>query len=136
VVKKVSIEIKRSDDDSKIIYCCVDLIGDFCKLIHKKNKEKKFRLIAHAIFRNITTKDIFEKYKDFEGTCVLKLEKGGDNTRLYCKLVNIKGENKTSIQKIIIAKIYNKKEQVLSKKSKGYLKSIQKSEYEYKSTIA
>lgn len=131
VRKKIGVEITASTDKSKIIYVCLDGIEEISKKIFKE-REKKFRIIVECIFRDQTNRDIYEKYANYKGTAAIKLSKGKENFRIYCKVENDTDEENNMIQRIVLVKLHHKKKQKLSKKEINILESIQNNEYEYK----
>jgi len=73
-----NLDIDETIDKSKIIYVCLDGIGEISKKIFRE-REKKFRIIVECIFRDQTNKDIYEKYANYKGTAAIKLSKGREN---------------------------------------------------------
>lgn len=132
MAKKKCIKIICNEDETKIVYLCVDDIENISKKIYKDGKEKKFKTIIECIFRNITNRDIYEKYSSYPGTSVMKLSKGKENLRIYCKIEIDDTDEENLIQKITMVKLHHKKDQSLSKKEISILEAIQKNEYEYK----
>ena len=131
MVKKTCVKITASKDGSKIIYVCLDGIKDISKKILIE-REKKFRMITECIFRNMTNRDIYERYADYKGTATMKLSKGKENFRIYCKVEDETDESDKPIQRITMVVLHHKKDQQLSKKEVSILQSIQNRYYDYK----
>lgn len=131
MTQKTCVKITASKDGSKIIYVCLDSIGEISRKIFKE-REKKFKMIIECIFRNITNRDIYEKYAGYGGTATMKLSKGKENFRIYCKIEDYTTNQGTTIQKIIMVQLHHKKDQKLSKKEKAILQKIQNINYDYK----
>lgn len=129
--RKIGVEITANKDRTKIIYVCLDAIEEVSKKIFKE-REKKFRIIIECIFRDQTNRDIYERYANYKGTAVIKLSKGKENFRIYCKVTDETGQENNVIQRIVLARLHHKKDQKLSKKEISILESIQNNEYEYK----
>jgi len=112
-VKKDCYLLDNSEYNSIVIYVSIDALEDYLKRILKKpDKKKKFNYIVTNIFRNKAVKSIYEEYTSYKGTATLKIGRGQDNLRIYCK-------------------VGNKKVQQLSNKEIGFLTAIQKIEFNY-----
>ena len=131
MVQKTCVKITESKDGSKIIYVCLDGIKEISKKILTQ-REKKFKMIAECIFRNMVTRDIYERYSDYKGTATMKLSKGKENLRIYCKIEDSVDDLNNPIQRITMVELHHKKNQELSNKEKSILKSIQNKSYDYK----
>jgi len=125
--KRKCIRIDPNKDKKVAIYLDINCFAEFSTHIYRDSKEKRLEYIFNAIYRDIYTRDIFEMYKDYPGTGTMKLSKGNDNLRVYCKVENI-----DSVLRLTISTIHSKKNQQLSKKEIRILESIQKREYEYR----
>lgn len=133
MANKKCLLITSSNDETIKIYICLDSIKDITHRIYKdSSKEKRFRMIIESIFRNQTNHHIYDRYSDYPGTSVIKLSKGKENIRIYCKLEKKYSPENISYQCIVLVKIHDKKVQSLSKKEINILKAIQYNEYEYK----
>lgn len=131
MAQKKCIEILSNQENTKVIHICLDEIKEITNKIYKDGKEKKFRLIVACIFRNQFNRELYQSYSDFPGTSVMKLSKGKENIRIYCKVEKVL-VNGNTIQNITMVKLHDKKVQALSNKEKNILSAIQKNEYEYK----
>jgi len=89
-------------------------------------------MITECIFRNMTNRDIYERYADYKGTATMKLSKGKENFRIYCKVEDETDESDKPIQRITMVVLHHKKDQQLSKKEVSILQSIQNRYYDYK----
>lgn len=130
---KKCVKVEENQDSSIRIYIDFDNISKILKEVHaKKSRSNKFKLIVGLIYRNITNRDLYEKYSNYPGTSVIKLSKGKDNLRIYCKLEKLIDEKTNEpYLAIVLAEFHNKKVQKLSKNEKKILESIQKRSYEY-----
>lgn len=131
MAQKTCVKITASKDESKILYVCLDSIGEISKKILIE-REKKFRMITECIFRDITNRDIYEKYANYSGTATMKLSKGKENFRIYCKVEDFTNESNNPVQRITMVILHHKKDQKLSHKEKNILQSIQNRDYDYK----
>jgi len=129
--RKISVEIRANRDRTKIVYVCLDGIKEISKKIFKE-REKKFRTIIECILCDRTNKDKYERYSNYQGTAVIKLSKGKENFRIYCKVTDETDEENNVIQRIVLARLHHKKDQKLSKKEISILESIQSNQYDYK----
>lgn len=128
---KRCVKISGNDNNTKEIYACVDLIGELCSKLFKDDKDKRFKIVAGCIYRNQVNRDLYEKYDDFPGTSVMKLSKGKENLRIYCKVEKV-SNGQSKVQKITMIRLHDKKVQRLSKVEKEYLRAIQNQDYEYR----
>ncbi len=129
--KKTCVKIIASPDNSKILYICLDGFKEISKKILNE-KERRFRMIVECIFDNKFNRELYERYSTYKGTATMKLSKGKENLRIYCKIEDEEDELGNIIQHITMVKLHHKKSQELTKKEKQILQSIQKKSYEYK----
>jgi len=130
MARKTCVEIIVSEDNSQRIYLDIDESDHILGAIYRNSaSERKFKSIIESIFRHQTRRDWYEQYSTFEGTSVIKLSKGKENIRIYCK---VEDELNNLIQYIVLSKVHHKKDQKLSKVEIRILKAIQVKSYEYK----
>lgn len=133
MANKKCVRIRSNDVESIEVYVCLDGWKDIAnKIFRESSKEKKFKMIIEGIFRNAITRDLYEEYSDYPGTGTLKLSKGSDNYRIYCKIERFTKKDTTKGKRIVLVKLHHKKDQKLSKKEISILSSIQNNNYEYK----
>ncbi len=133
MASKKCFKIRSNNDESIEVYICLDGIKDIANKIFKESsKEKKFKMIVEGIFRNTITRDMYEEYSEYPGTGTMKLSKGSDNYRIYCKIERFTKKDATKVKRIVLSRLHHKKDQKLSKKEINILSSIQNYDYEYK----
>lgn len=133
MANKKCVQIRSSDDESIKVYVCLDGCKEIVnKIFRETRKEKKFKMIIEGIFRNTITRDLYEEYSEYPGTATMKLSKGSDNYRIYCKIERFTEKDSTKVKQIVLVRLHHKKDQKLSKKEINILSSIQNNDYEYK----
>lgn len=131
MIKKDCFLLDINEYNSIAIYVSIDALEDFAKKILKKaDKKKKFDYIVVNIYRNKAVKSIYEEYSNYKGTATIKIGRGQDNLRIYCKVESVMS-NELKQKRITLHKVWSKKVQQLSNKEIGFLTAIQKIEFNY-----
>jgi hypothetical protein len=130
-MKREFVQLKVSDKKHK--YLCIDEENSeqiWAFLQNDDRRSKKFKYVIDIILNQKPTKDIFEKEnisKEIDDVYAIKLFKGSDNIRFYCKTY----EKDDLTFYIIIAELLEKKKsQKLTTKIKNIIKRVHDYEYE------
>jgi len=131
VSKRIAYIILGSEERKR--YICVDALENekIMKFINDKEaRKKKFRYIIDLILQNIKNPDLYDKEDitdSINDVYAMKLFKGGENIRIYCKQVSRSDGTFYVIASELLEK---KKSEKNNAKSKSLIIKVHNYEYE------
>lgn len=94
-MERTAIIIERSADGKRCVAVDEDMAEGILGFLERNPRiRKKFRYITQLILQGHRTPDLYDKEdieKGCEGVMAMKLLKGAENARIYCREVYVKG---------------------------------------------
>lgn len=129
-MKKEYICIAKGTNKARYLYVDKENAENILSFLQKDDKyKKKFQYVVQLLIEGNETSDIFGKEgisKDVQDVYAIKLFKGGDNSRIYCKTYELEDG---SFHIIMAGLLEKKKSQKLTQKIKNLITKV--SNYEY-----
>jgi hypothetical protein len=95
-MKRTATIIDRSPDGKRCVAVDDELAEEILEFIKANSRiRKKFKYITQLILQGHRTPDLYDKEdieKGCEGVMAMKLLKGAENARIYCREVYVKGQ--------------------------------------------
>jgi len=130
LVKRPYIYIESADIKPRHLYIDAENAHEIMDILESSERYiKKFKYVVYIILNEQPTKDIFGKEAISDATkdvYAIKLFKGSENTRIYCKTYEIDGD----FHIIMGAILARKKSQKLTKEIKKIIEKVGSYEYE------
>jgi hypothetical protein len=130
VSKRQAYILKSSEDSKK--HVCIDALNEVAIISFLKDDEariKKFYHIVGIILKGLRISELYDK-EDIDEQCenvtAMKMFKGGDNIRIYCKEQR---DNNGTFYVIVSELLPKKKDQKVKGKVKQLIKKVGSYEY-------
>lgn len=131
-MKRSASLVQSSDDKKRHIYVDQEIKNELLAYISSDSRHtKKFRFIIEAILQNLRIPELYSKEEinsSCKGVTAMKLFKGQENDRIYCKEFSVNGKGFIVVCCVLHER---KKAKKLSHREKAIIEAIGSYEYEF-----